>query len=414
MTQDRLNRKLNLEKIKRLFESRDDTYVINLNGKFGSGKTFLLNQWRIQLKQDKKKVVYFNAWENDFSDVPLIDFWNIFCIDLKESQLFNNIKEFLTLKNLFRTGVAIIPPIMKTAAGELSSAPDVLKGVQESYQHIADKGIKEIVATFKKSVKKSIKKGKKIYILVDELDRCRPSYAIEFLECLKHLFTDLKQSGLCFVIATDTAQLKCIVKKCYGDNYDAEGYLRRFFNLTINLLPPEAHCDFILGFFENDFPSRKIVDLENKKLIDVVKLIEQYTNTYDLNLREIERLCDKLKVIFHCFPNKKIFINLLLFLLCSAIREPEHYRDFINHKNMSRYLSAVNHLNVINREILQEETQSFDKEEYCFKKIGTIEEEYLNKPSVDKEKLAILYKIKEHYNDLKSHSEMVEFSADIQ
>src|SRR5690606_11772240 len=39
-----------------------------------------------------------------------------------------------------------------------------------------------------------------MFIFVDELDRCRPNYAIELLEGLKHLF-DVR--GLCFCVSTN-------------------------------------------------------------------------------------------------------------------------------------------------------------------------------------------------------------------
>lgn len=65
----------------------------------------------------------------------------------------------------------------------------------------------------------------KVFILIDELDRCRPSYAIEMLETIKHFF-ELK--NYVFVVATDTEQLSHSVKAVYGDFFDGKEYLSRF------------------------------------------------------------------------------------------------------------------------------------------------------------------------------------------
>ncbi|WP_241496697.1 P-loop NTPase fold protein [Aeromonas caviae] len=68
--------------------------------------------------------------------------------------------------------------------------------------------------------------------MIDELDRCRPSYAVEMLETIKHIF-DI--SGVVFVLATDTEQLQHAIKVIYGEGFDAESYLGRFFHRRFTL-----------------------------------------------------------------------------------------------------------------------------------------------------------------------------------
>ena len=70
------------------------------------------------------------------------------------------------------------------------------------------------------------------FILIDELDRCRPSYAVEMLETIKHIFDIPK---VVFVLATDTEQLQHAIKVIYGDGFDAQNYLGRFFMRRFNL-----------------------------------------------------------------------------------------------------------------------------------------------------------------------------------
>ncbi len=72
-----------------------------------------------------------------------------------------------------------------------------------------------------------------MYIFVDELDRCRPTYAIQMLERIKHLF-DIP--NLAFVVATDTTSLSHSIKAVYGSEFDSKQYLQRFFIERINCL----------------------------------------------------------------------------------------------------------------------------------------------------------------------------------
>ena len=62
-----------------------------------------------------------------------------------------------------------------------------------------------------------------IYVIVDELDRCRPSYAIALLEEIKHLFD---VPGVIFIIAVHADQLKHSINAVYGANFDSLSYLQ--------------------------------------------------------------------------------------------------------------------------------------------------------------------------------------------
>lgn len=78
-----------------------------------------------------------------------------------------------------------------------------------------------------------------LMVMIDELDRCRPSYAVELLEVAKHLFSvDL----IVFVLAVNCDQFAHLVKALYGNEFDAEGYLRRFFDVDFKLPGPERQA----------------------------------------------------------------------------------------------------------------------------------------------------------------------------
>ena len=63
---------------------------------------------------------------------------------------------------------------------------------------------KGAIAEFKISLKKALNENdnatENLFVFIDELDRCRPTYAIELLERIKHL---LDIDGLVFILAMD-------------------------------------------------------------------------------------------------------------------------------------------------------------------------------------------------------------------
>ena len=74
-----------------------------------------------------------------------------------------------------------------------------------------------------------------LVVMIDELDRCRPSYAVELLETAKHLF-DVDQ--IVFVLAVNRKQLAHTVRALYGNKFEAEAYLHRFIDLDVHLPEP--------------------------------------------------------------------------------------------------------------------------------------------------------------------------------
>ncbi len=78
-----------------------------------------------------------------------------------------------------------------------------------------------------------------LMVMIDELDRCRPSYAVELLKVAKHLFS---VDRIVFVLAVNCDQFAHSVKALYGNDFDAEGYLRRFFDVDFKLPGPERQA----------------------------------------------------------------------------------------------------------------------------------------------------------------------------
>ena len=92
---------------------------------------------------------------------------------------------------------------------------------------------------------------------IDELDRCRPNFAIELLEVIKHLFYI---DNFIFIISIDKDQLSYSIANIYGHNMDTEGYLRRFFDLdyTLPRISSKEYIDLISDDIFKDFANTDV------------------------------------------------------------------------------------------------------------------------------------------------------------
>src|SRR6202040_617942 len=68
-----------------------------------------------------------------------------------------------------------------------------------------------------------------LVFVIDELDRCRPPYALSLLEKIKHFFS---VDNVIFLLPTNLQQLETSVKAEYGA-IDAHTYLEKFYHLRI-------------------------------------------------------------------------------------------------------------------------------------------------------------------------------------
>lgn len=249
-----------------------DTYVKNevskvysISAEFGIGKTFFCEKLYQVLQTDKIKVAKLNIWELDFYDNPLLP------LLAKLNELYQCKGKSLPSKIIETigsfTGKSLRSFCELEARGILGSETvDVIKekfssnSIYDDFQLHQD-SLKEL----KKALIKWAKKNKTpIVIIIDELDRCRPDYAVKTLEVLKHFFNI---SGFVFILAVDEKQLENSVKNLYGAiNFD--GYKRKFISNTFSLPTPDrkAFADFLYAKSNIDKFIKKIQE-EKRELV---------------------------------------------------------------------------------------------------------------------------------------------------
>jgi len=174
-------------------------------------------------------------------------------------------------------------------------------------------------------------KGKRILIIVDELDRCKPLFAIQTLEVIKHLF-DVPNVN--FLLSVNFQQLKYSIETVYGQKMDSEGYLRRFINYVIKL--PEPSKDVYIDYLLKEYPL--YIAEEGKNYEDFkrdLKTILKYNSIsasrdiLQMSLRDINAIYENYRIFFNAKFSDKIdpVLSLpYLILIMLKYKEPDTYQ----------------------------------------------------------------------------------------
>ncbi|WNL45660.1 P-loop NTPase fold protein [Dyella sp. BiH032] len=269
--------------------------TVALDAAWGAGKTFFVKNWSDDLRLLGHPVVYFDAWENDIGDeasvalmaavVEAMHAWQKANLP-RNAKLRKQASGLLaeSKKNLRRALVpaskVLLSGVLQKAIGvgfeELSDAMSKSDSPEDPWgratkaaDEILDKlfqenlvshqSRKDELAAFRKAVhdhlllvkeRSSKESTLPMFIFVDELDRCRPSYAVKLLEEVKHIFGVV---DVVYVISTNLHQLQNSVRSLYGAEFDGAGYLRRLFDREY-VLPETDGKTFAATLFDGNGP----------------------------------------------------------------------------------------------------------------------------------------------------------------
>lgn len=338
---DVLKRAENAIILTQLISTINEPFVLSIDSKWGSGKTTFITMWKQYLENNEYKVIHFNAWENDISDDAL----SALVAELKKgiqtapdkitsSKLFSNVKT-VSAKILKRS----IPVVIKLAtAGIIDTnevAADIISSATEKLALDSIESYEkrqEDIINFKQELENFAQSlygesNKPLIFFIDELDRCRPNFAIEVLEKAKHLF-NIK--NILFIISIDKKELGYSIKAIYGNEFDTDGYLRRFIDLNYYLPAPntESFCKFLVERFQfNTFFEKRT----NSNLrYDQDEFISIATNLFSLvnfSLRTIEQCFTQISIVLRTIPdNNFMYPVLLVFLIFLKNHNPDLYQ----------------------------------------------------------------------------------------
>ncbi len=315
---DKLGRKDFAESLSNLIISTDDSLVIALDAPWGEGKTTFVKMWQIFLEKEKGlNSIYFDAFANDFMDEPFV------AISSEIAQLAEKLSTDNHLigskLSRFKEKVSVVAPKLLSTVAKIGVKAVTLKVVSDTDIEALDdikndlsKDGSELISDYVLKKLESYQKDKdtinafgkileeladaisgdesnKIVFIIDELDRCKPTYAIEVIEKIKHIFS---VKNVAFVLVMNKEQLELSVKSIYGE-IDANTYLQKFITLNCNL--PKYHGEYRPSDYKKY--CKHLYDVHEMELeqrgIDAGALVT-YTASlglhYGLSLRQLEKV----------------------------------------------------------------------------------------------------------------------------
>lgn len=214
--------------------------VIALDGAWGSGKSVFVRQWAGLLRNTDVRVVLFDAHKHDHDQDAFFAIASEVCAQVR----YRPPDKRRALIESVGAVADIIGPVVENVALSLATAgalklsdldvPDDGDSPSLWERHLDGvRNYEYAVLRLRNQLGALATGDAPLVVIVDELDRCRPTFALSALYRVKHLFD---AEGVCFVLVGDYSQLRRLVADQYGmSKKRAIRYLDKYFHLSLRL-----------------------------------------------------------------------------------------------------------------------------------------------------------------------------------
>ena len=335
--------------------------VIAIDGEWGSGKTYFVHQvkWLFDsanenidsdiknvlnstspkldnIIEHKYKVFYYDAWKHDKSNNPFFTLLRTMILAFGGIDYFNQKKGFI--ESLLKSASHIVKGITSIDVESIFNGIKEFSGINDTTP-LSELEFIEQMDSQVNSFLDYICEGQydKLVIFIDELDRCKPSFAVELLEIIKHYFNHDK---VIFVLSTNLKEFQHCIKHYYGEGFDGWKYLDRFIDIRITLpkITVEEYCKYLWN------------NLNNDRIDDLAICCAKH---FGLTLREIERYNYLVKISIQKAIEKRHKTNAFIedfqylytfwipIILAVKFHSGKEYSDFIAGKKYSLIMSLM-------------------------------------------------------------------------
>ncbi len=317
-SRDEFTRKPIAEKIIKLLDSDIEVSPLIIDGKWGTGKTefcFKLKNLIEAHNTNDYKVGYVNAFQADHANEPLLTliaevagFYGE--DDDKRKSFIKNAIPYLRLVS--GIGIKAIASLAfgKYAADMSDDFKEGMEAIEEGSDSFIDQSLESMIkdqveaeknlSTLKEALK-DIASINPVILLIDELDRCRPDFAVMMLETIKHVF-DVENVQI--ILITNAEQLKATIKHSYGSETNSHDYLYKFFKYQIKLPTISKGADNQsvennVTYFKAAVQASKVIPQEFKNN-EFIYEIPTFLDLSELSLRNIEQIvrCIETLIVF--------------------------------------------------------------------------------------------------------------------
>jgi hypothetical protein len=315
-------------------------FVLALDSPWGTGKTTIVKMLQAKLVMERFQCVYFNAWKVDYVTDPLVALVSALDdIHLTDGGAESVFRRHMKTAKKITSAVAkraVVAGVKAATLGILDIEGDLEDIAADTAAEVAGNLVdafqreKRELERFRFEVEKAVQqlkasgKNETLVFFIDELDRCRPTFAIEMLERIKHLFD---VPNIVFVLSVDKSQLEASTAAVYGAGINAPEYLRRFIDIDYALPLPRGKkfTEALFARFGLDqiFAKRTHDQLrfDRQHFIEFFSLIADATH---LSLRSRERCLTRLVVVMDQTPeNNFLFPPLVALLIVLRTSKPD-------------------------------------------------------------------------------------------
>ncbi len=332
-------------------------YSFAIDGEWGSGKTWILREFEKQLLEEpnnKYLIFHYNAWENDFYEEPLVAILSVMIETLEDFRKAEVIIDKANAK-LARTAIKVFKNLAISIAntqlkdktglnfreviddfkdvGDSKSTNDKMKTEIDSFI-----SLKNVLSEIREQIN-NLSQKVTVFLIVDELDRCLPEYAIKVLERLHHVCNDMP---VIQILAINKKNLADSISNVFGKSFSekenidawqeqfADNYLQKFVDVVIPLPKGQLEKNLeVLNGLESEFSSyirptnfgQEFIKLDDDYLIAFIsKLMNGVERRLQEKIFKHVLLCHKLTVKSGVeYKKEKMTYAILIYEIISCI-----------------------------------------------------------------------------------------------
>ena len=325
---DILNRDTIIEELFNIVQSatKNRAYCpFAIEGVWGVGKTFILEELEQKLEIEMNEntfdnryfVFHYNCWKNDYYEEPAIAIVSALK-DKVDRELYKGLQGKIKVSwEIAKKAInGMAKEFVKNKIGiDLVQVYEDIKEEGDARQE-REKEFDTLFAfnstlNFVREQIKELAEYKSVVIIVDELDRCMPSYAIKTLERLHHMFEGI--DNVLLIVAIDSNQLEQSVREIYGDMVDTERYLKKIISFRYKIGVGETQKS-VIEKFEDYFQSFS-------EYMDVDETLAEFLRLSGLDVRTIEKIMEKCKLVHGLVCDREVSNSVLLYEVMCVVLE---------------------------------------------------------------------------------------------
>lgn len=341
-----------------------------IEGRWGIGKTFVINEVEHRLEEikiedtneNKYFVFNYNCWKYDYYTEPTVAIISTMISAIQKNEAAVNVD----WENGIKAGYEFVAEKIKEIVGmycenvlgvnlvEWGERINEIKDENEKKLKEFDKmfNFTQIIEKVRTKLKEISEKGTIVFI-VDELDRCIPSYAIKVLERLHHVFYDLE--NIVVVISIDRRQLENSVEKMFGIkdasiSIDTDKYLKKFIDFSL-VLDDGMINETFKEKYKFYFDKFNIEQEDMECINDVLPILLK-----GIDIRTQEKIVEKANVIHSLISKEMQDVSILIFEIMYEVLREVRISDFSK-------VALVNDIGISELE------NKLDKEKICLLKV---------------------------------------------